>query len=239
VTLSEQRLSLERRVAELSSRLSHWRASGSVAARDLEAREQELARLRDELRLMISPGVPASGSFFRYQVHEVRESLGVDPAVGAEMLAFYKRVNEHNRVALAQRLPPPAPSGTPSYVGVERCATCHKSQLAFWRETQHAAAYKTLSVQHKEFNLDCVGCHVTGYEKPGGSTVTHADLLQNVQCEACHGPGSLHAETGLRKDIVGTPNPDTCKGCHHPPHVSDDWKVEGAWPKILGPGHQR
>ena len=44
----------------------------------------------------------------------------------------------------------------------------------------------TLTTQFKEFNLDCVGCHVTGYGRPGGSTVTHVEKLKDVQCEACH-----------------------------------------------------
>jgi hypothetical protein len=238
-TLGEQRQSLERRIDELSKRLVQWRASGALTGKDLEAREAELSRMRLELKQLTSPGVPASGSYFRYQVEEVHESAGVDAAVGAEMLAFYKQVNDHNRVAFADRLPPKPEAGAAHYVGVERCATCHRTEHAFWQGTRHAQAYEVLSTQHKEFNLDCVGCHVTGYEKPGGSTVTHVDGLKSVQCENCHGPGSIHSETALRKDIVGTPSQELCKGCHHPPHVADDWDVKLAWPKILGPGHQR
>ena len=59
-------------------------------------------------------------------------------------------------------------------------------------KTAHAHAYATLSTQFKEFNLECVGCHVTGYERAGGTTVTHVDKLRDVQCEVCHGPGSKH-----------------------------------------------
>ena len=39
-----------------------------------------------------------------------------------------------------------------------------------WDGTPHAHAYATLEKGFKEFNLDCVSCHVTGYGKPGGSS---------------------------------------------------------------------
>ena len=106
-----------------------------------------------------------------------------------------------------------------------------------WDKTRHARAYDTLVTGFKEFNLDCVSCHVTGYDRPGGSTVTHVEKLQGVQCEVCHGPSSKHvanAKTVLPP--VPRPNTDLCEGCHHPPHVH---QFDGAakLPGILGPGH--
>jgi hypothetical protein len=82
-----------------------------------------------------------------------------------------------------------------------------------------------------------VSCHVTGYERPGGSNVTHVNKLQNVQCEACHGPGSLHVASGGGTDIARTPAESVCRGCHHTPHVADDWDLSLSWSKIIGPGH--
>ena len=95
-----------------------------------------------------------------------------------------------------------------------------------------------LSDQFKEFNLDCVSCHVTGYEKPGGSTVTHVELLKNVQCEVCHGPGSKHERSPKVAMPVPRPQADTCTACHHPPHVHE---FDGASKMnlILGKGHGR
>ena len=54
-----------------------------------------------------------------------------------------------------------------------RCQGCHQQAYTWWRGTPHGRAYETLTSRHKEFHLECVGCHVTGYELPGGSTVTH------------------------------------------------------------------
>ena len=88
-------------------------------------------------------------------------------------------------------------------------------------------------------NLDCVGCHVTGYDKPGGSTVTHVEGLTDIQCEICHGPASRHAESPNDKTLIlRSPPKSLCASeCHHPPHVGKDWSVEQAWPRILGRGH--
>jgi hypothetical protein len=147
-------------------------------------------------------------------------------------------VNEHNKAELASKKPAPAPPGQ-AYVGVETCTNCHEEPRAVWDKTKHATAYATLEKQFKEFNLDCVSCHVTGYDRPGGSTVTHVAELKNVQCEVCHGPGQSHAKAnGKVKVPVPKPEPETCLACHHPPHVHTfDAKAKMA--EILGPGHGR
>ncbi len=204
----------------------------------LAQRRQALSKLEVLLRQYRAPVPPASGSFFFYQTYEVGEAAGQHAGVKSEMDGYYRRVNSHNREAFKDRLPSPVSGDQSHYVGVAACTSCHKEEYAFWKTTRHASAYETLSVQSKEFNLDCVGCHVTGYEKPGGSTVTHVEPLKNVQCEVCHGPGSRHAETGSPKFIQRAPSANLCgPSCHHPPHVGREWTVEQAWPHIIGPGH--
>lgn len=233
----QRRESLERRITELDQRIEAWQRSGSVNEADLQARRADLARLRAELETLQKPEPEPEGSFFRYEFVEVREELGSDEQVSARMNSYYKKVNEHNRVAFKDRKPPPLEPGQAGYVGVERCATCHEPAYRFWKGTRHARAYETLQRQHKEFNLDCVGCHVTGYEKPGGSTVTFVDGLKDVQCESCHGPGARHVVDRRRESIDRVPKPALCETCHHPPHVADDWMAAAVWSKLLGPGH--
>ena len=79
---------------------------------------------------------------------------------------------------------------------------------------------------------------MTGYERPGGSTVTMNASLRDVQCESCHGPGRAHAKkpdkAGL---IVRDPKPELCAtSCHHPPHV-EGFDAAKAKQLIIGPGH--
>lgn len=239
IAAAEERTSLKARIAELQKRISEWEKSGKVKQADLQARKADLAKLEAKLKGLSTPEPPAKGSFFRYDLAEVRESLGKEQSVADRMLSFYKRVNDHNKEAFKDRKPPALEAGKAGYIGVAKCASCHTEEHNFYKTTSHARAYLTLEKDHKEFNLDCVGCHVTGYEKPGGSTVTHVDGLKDVQCETCHGPGSLHAEKPEKPGLITlTPSRTLCSSsCHHPPHVNEDWDVNQAWSKIIGKGH--
>ena len=40
-------------------------------------------------------------------------------------------------------------------------------------------------------------------------------------CETCHGPGSVHAETGDVEDLVGELNVALCETCHSDERVGD------------------
>lgn len=237
-----KRASLDRRISDLETRLSEWKKPGSgVSKSDVADREKELASLQKERRELADPKPPQDGSFFLYELTEVRESHGEDERVASRLVAYYRKVNEHNKKLFAGKLPPPVEEGQSSYVGVEICSNCHLEERAFWDKTAHSGAYATLSRDHKEFNLDCVSCHVTGYEKPGGSTVTHVEKFTDVQCEVCHGPGSRHAENPADLALIKAAPPRSLCGasCHHPPHVGADWSVEKAWPHIIGEGHGR
>lgn len=230
--LERKRRALERRIGELAGQ------TGVAVERTATSLRGELRMLDERLAKIPTSAPPNAGSYFRYQLAEVRESAGTSPLVEKRLVAYYQRVNEHNREVFASEVPPPVPSGQSGYVGVSACVSCHEEEYAFWKTTRHEHAYETLSVQHKEFNLDCVSCHVTGYGKPGGSTVTHVEKLTDVQCETCHGPGSRHAASPNDPTLIQASPPRTlCAECHHPPHVHDDWSVDLAWPQILGQGH--
>ena len=111
--------------------------------------------------------------------------------------------------------------------------------MAQWRTTGHARAYATLEEGPKgsrQFDLDCVGCHVTGWRAPGGAcNVAAVEGRKDVQCESCHGPASLHA-VDPPGHIQRAPGEERCRGCHTPEHsTAFDW--EGYRARVLGPGH--
>jgi hypothetical protein len=229
---------LQRRITEMERRVAEGKAQRSIKAEDLAARKADVQELKLKLAALSAPVAPPAGNFFRYELQQVRESLGASASAVQRLNVYYKRVNDHNREVFKDLKPPAVAKGEASYTGDAECADCHDEEATFWAGTGHAKAYKTLSDQFKEFNLDCVSCHVTGYDQPGGSTVTHVDNLKNVQCEACHGPGSLHAEDPEAKNLIRLEPPrDLCVKCHHPPHVHEGWDVEAAWKHIVGPGH--
>jgi hypothetical protein len=237
--LARKREELSRRVDELHTKIAAWERDPKVAPDDVAARRRELKDLEAQQAALETRPPPAQGSFFRYAVKEVRRSLGRDPAVEADLLSYYRAVDDHNRIAFADRQPPPAAPDQARYVGVEVCSSCHPQPREVWNNTSHSRAYAALATQFKEFNLECVSCHVTGYEQPGGSTVTHVDLLKDVQCENCHGPGSRHVDDPTDHSLLTRrPQPTVCTGCHHPPHV-EEFDPVAKMQEILGPGHGR
>jgi hypothetical protein len=84
-----------------------------------------------------------------------------------------------------------------TYVGSDKCKRCHPEAYKIWKESPHARAYASLEKaqrpSNRQFDGECVVCHVTGFEYNGGYTdaKTTAHLKENG-CENCHGPGSLH-----------------------------------------------
>ncbi|HSQ65253.1 MAG TPA: multiheme c-type cytochrome [Polyangiaceae bacterium] len=241
---NQKRKELDGRIQELRTKIEGWEKAvrmnekgGRISQSDLDARKHDLARLEAQRQALDATPPPRVGSFFRYTVTEVRDTLGADPTVRQQLLAYYKKVNEANQVAFRDRLPPPPGPDGNAYAGVAACVPCHENPKKVWDGTAHAHAYKTLADGFKQFNLDCVSCHVTGYEQPGGSSVTHVEKLQDVQCESCHGPSSKHVANPKVVHVpVPTPGSDLCKSCHHPPHVHV-FDAAAKIPEILGPGH--
>jgi len=131
------------------------------------------------------------------------------------------------------------------YVGnvEENCATCHENeslggtQLTKWKDTKHAIAQDSLAF----LQVYCLKCHNTGYNPDfvnGGSdeyvavdttalfgwVVTDEenwDRINNVQCEACHGPlgqsdGSMVG--GHTSEAVVDLSSESCGTCHEGSH---------------------
>jgi len=131
----------------------------------------------------------------------------------------------------------PVKENQSGYIGGAQCADCHPDAAEFWSNTRHAKAWKTLEDADKTYDAECVSCHVTGWQRPGGSILGQVTDLTNVQCEVCHGPGSRHADLGGDPEYISTQVPVTvCTGCHNE-HHSPKFDDRVYRPKILGPGH--
>jgi hypothetical protein len=89
--------------------------------------------------------------------------------------------------------PEPAPPADQQYIGVKKCAACHFDQFMKWKKTKHASSFDRLTAKY-EADAKCLKCHTTGFGEPTGFK-TAADVdLKGTSCEACHGPGSKHAD---------------------------------------------
>ncbi|MEO8876148.1 MAG: hypothetical protein ABI461_11220, partial [Polyangiaceae bacterium] len=93
-----KRADLVRRIDELRGKIATWDMAdgGSISKADLDARKADLAKLQGELATLDANPPAPSGSFFRYSVQEIRDTLGKDPGVTAQLLAYYKQVNDTN-----------------------------------------------------------------------------------------------------------------------------------------------
>jgi peroxiredoxin len=102
------------------------------------------------------------------------------------------------------------------YTGSDVCGVCHELELESWHYTKHANAYDTLVTHAAERNPECIGCHVVGYEKPGGYTIEGAPAhLEDVSCESCHGRGGPHLSKGF---VQAGDYEAVCVACHNPTH---------------------
>ncbi len=173
---------------------------------------------------------------FDFELVRLPWTLPQQPEIAARMAAFDKELARIN-VAAAGKVPTPAP-GEATYVGVEACFDCHAETRPFWQTTRHALAWETLEKLDKTFDTECVSCHVTGYGKPGGSLIGQVAGREDVQCEACHGPGSLHAADGDVATILRAPIETTCTACHNT-HHSPSFAFATFRERLRVPGHGR
>ncbi|MCG8557745.1 MAG: hypothetical protein MJD61_21045 [Proteobacteria bacterium] len=225
---------LARRIADLQRRIAGWEKDRQVNQRDVDRQRRRLEHLLAELREVQAAPQP-QGNIFASRWIELAPEIAGKPSVKARVDAYDRRVNAHNRRALADWKPPPAAKGAARYVGSRKCGACHAAAFAWWRTHAHGRAYATLERLDKQFNLSCVGCHVTGYNKPGGSTVVHNRGLTNVGCESCHGPGSRHPAPEL-SSVTREVAERVCVTCHNEEH-SDRFSYPTYRAALLVPGH--
>lgn len=225
-------------IAELRAKIRVWDAEGKAADADVAERRTQLRGLEAEAATLATP-TTVRGNAFNARLIAMEKSRPGDPTVREAMRAYDKRVNEHNRKVYANAVPAPVSAGQPTYVGSGACATCHEPANTWWRTTKHGVAYKTLVDVDKQFNLNCVGCHVTGYGMPGGATVTHnlEGELVDVGCETCHGPGSEHvAKPRIPGLALRDPAETVCARCHNKEH-SDLFDFKAYRAMLIAPGH--
>jgi hypothetical protein len=233
---------IDRQLAALDGDLKAFASDKSADAAFIAQKQKERAQLAaDRDRLKAHPLVaPPHGSYFTLDQVRIHKALACNTAVQDAISGFFRQSGEANVKAAASVAVSPPPRGQASYTGTGSCVDCHADQVAFWNKTVHATAWQTLVDRGQQFDLDCIGCHVTGWDKPGGSNLGHNEPLRDVQCETCHGPGSIHvAKGGLEKPfaIKRAPDNDLCASQCHTKEHSDTFQLEAYLRDVLGPGH--
>ncbi len=155
--------------------------------------------------------------------------------------------------ASAVAMVPGTSRAEPAYVGAKKCKKCHIKQYKSWEETKMAHAFELLKPGEradakrkagldpdKDYSTDekCLGCHVTGYGRPGGygsgaaedmSAEDVNERMAGVGCEMCHGPGgdflrddqhstkNKHFKSAdlAKYGFINKPQKEQCQHCHN------------------------
>ncbi len=184
-----------------------------------------------ELGITLGAKKRVAGS--RNRIHPLIASVPDDPEMTRRLDEFDEENRKVQKELYARQQLQSADGGPGShrYLGVGACQSCHADAFEVYMGTAHARAYATLTSQFVHRDTSCVGCHVTGFGEPGGFRGFRArgalvDLV-DVQCEACHGPGSEHARDGSYRKRAA----ESCVKCHT---ESDDpgFDYDADWQQI-------
>lgn len=150
-----------------------------------------------------------------------------DPEMTSLYKAYNAKVEDLFLASLAEKR---QNKSAPVYAAEKTCLTCHAPAHQVWAASRHGHAYETLQRVHKSYDPECLICHTTGFNQPGGF-ISEIDTpgLKNVQCEMCHGPRLQHSQApkgGFAHLAV-----QSCQGCHVPKH-SPKFNYGRYWPRI-------
>jgi len=163
---------------------------------------------------------------FHQRMVKLDSSISPDP----EMTRLYARYNEQVEALFLESLAAKREQKQSVYATETTCQTCHAEAHVTWQKSRHGHAYATLEKVNKAFDPECLACHTTGFNRPGGFiSAVDTPELKNVQCEVCHGPRRDHAQSpggGFAQEAK-----TACRQCHAPNH-SPKFNYGTYWPKI-------
>lgn len=139
-----------------------------------------------------------------------------------------------------------------TYVGANKCKTCHKTekqgkQFSIWEEGKQSKSFIALTSEETKAkvpdapdNPECLKCHSPIYEKA-------PELKEEgITCEVCHGPGSAYKKLSIMKSreesikngliVYETAEKikELCLSCHENAH-DKPFDFAAAWEKIKHP----
>ncbi len=183
--------------------------------------------------------------------HRFKDSAEMDEL----MVNYQDQLKELGWEGLGLR---PANHPRGKFVGSQACADCHQDAFDVWKETPHAHAATTLTKVKppRQFDPECVSCHVTGWNPQeffpyasGYESLKSTPLLAGNGCENCHGPGAEHvaaendgdeeAQTRFRAALkLSLADKDdeesvrrSCMECHDLDN-SLEFEFKEYWPKV-------
>jgi len=154
----------------------------------------------------------ARGTLYEAAMVNLEPTFPDDPQVVSMISDYRKELAKNSVTSPAQNV---RNEEKVRYTGPEACADCHDSRYRFWLTTDHATAFLSLAPKNAGADPDCLPCHVTGYKRRTGYwPKAPREDLRGVQCEACHGVGSLHVKSPDLYSLLHLPAAPQCMDCH-------------------------
>jgi 2',3'-cyclic-nucleotide 2'-phosphodiesterase (5'-nucleotidase family) len=155
-------------------------------------------------------GQDGSVKAFSVAITDMDDSVTSDPVMLQKVEQFKEHLEEL-RLALRGAHQQVKGSDEEEFLGERTCIKCHQDVWEIVKESGHQNAMTTLRDKGQTFNPDCLVCHVVGYVYKGGyDDRPPFNRLGNVQCEACHGYGTMHMRDGKWKAQARS----SCVECH-------------------------
>ncbi len=189
-------------------------------------------RGKDLGEITLSRLADGSVDFSDFKIHELDEAYPDDPEIQTRVDNFLEEAKERKkREKLIKELARKHSENesTEAFTGTETCKRCHIREFEIWADNPHAHAMVSLENEFEENNPECIGCHVTGWEMPGGYGMDQRNnqMLASVQCEACHGYGTTHDRNGA----IMSEARNSCTRCHDA-EFSPDFEFSDYWARI-------
>jgi 2',3'-cyclic-nucleotide 2'-phosphodiesterase (5'-nucleotidase family) len=142
------------------------------------------------------------------------KDVWIDSVLAVGKWQNYQKYKDHPRIALADT--------NNTYIGNATCQECHPTQYKQWSSTPHATAMETLKESNDPYNLECISCHVTGWEyETGFMGHSESPQLAGVGCEVCHGPARKHNDKPSRYRLNRIFSEESCIQCHN-----KEWSID-------------
>jgi hypothetical protein len=164
---------------------------------------------------------------FEVNITKLDEKYAEDPVMLVRIEDFKVHLEEVRLNARGDYKPTKGSSEEKFLTGRE-CRKCHRSTWDTLMQSAHNSAYTTLARKGQASEPECLSCHTTGYLYKGGyDEKPPANRLAHVQCEACHGYGTMHSRDGgmLKKAR------ESCVECHDHKN-SPEFDYDVYWEKI-------
>lgn len=136
----------------------------------------------------------------RYQLIELNEAWEPTDRMQKRIELYQDTLRERDVISGLYEQARSHPEGA-TFVGSEKCGSCHKRSYRKWLESKHSKATAMVIKEKHVFDPECITCHSTGWRqqevlpwKSGFQNIEKTPQLVGNGCENCHGPGSLHVE---------------------------------------------